>query len=735
MLWEKRTATITHSDGHKVFELKNVEAPKAWSSLATDIAASKYFRKGHETSVKQLITRVAKTITKNSKKYFASKLDVGIFEAELTHLLLHQKLAFNSPVWFNCGIYQTYGIKGSGGAYRVDEKTSKVVETSSAYEFPQCSACFIQDVEDDLGSIFDLLKNEARIFKYGSGTGTNFSKLRGPTEKLSNGGTSSGVMSFLRIFDVAAGAVKSGGTTRRAAKMVILNDDHPELEEFISWKVMEEKKLRLLAGANLVDESGIFGSGQNSNNSIRISEKFMRAVENDGDWKLKLRSNGSTFKTIKARTLWNDIAKAAWECADPGLQFDSNINEWHTCPASGRINASNPCSEYMFLDDSACNLASLNLLKFLNDDGSFDTESFCHAVSISIIAQEILVEFSSYPTAKIARNSHDFRPLGLGYANLGALLMVKGLPYDSPAGRAWAATITALMSGQAYFISSELAESRGAFVGFKKNKKPMLKVIEKHFKAISKTDCSELNLEERPTKILMAAQTVWKKALHQGKKFGFRNAQVTVLAPTGTIALLMDCDTTGVEPDYSLVKTKNLAGGGQLKIVNLCLPRALKHLGYNETQIKAVIDYVLSEANTLEGAPYLSEKHLAIFDCANPSGTGKRFIAPRGHLLMMAAVQPFLSGAISKTVNLPVETTAQEISEIYKDAWELGLKSIAVYRNQSKHAQPLMSFTSPTKAPAAPMAFAEGCIECAHELVQEGACYRCPNCGTTTGCG
>ncbi len=782
--WIHRSSQITGSDGQVIFSMDAVEVPESWSQLATDIAVSKYFRKagvpktGHETSVRQLVHRVARTIRNAGEKfgdYFATPKDAEQFEKELVHILLQQKGAFNSPVWFNCGLYHEYGILGSGGNWAWDPKTDKLFQTTNSFEYPQCSACFIQRVDDSLDSIFDLVKNEARIFKYGSGTGTNFSKLRGSMEKLSGGGTSSGVMSFLEVLDRGAGATKSGGTTRRAAKMVCLDMDHPEIVDFINWKVREEKKVAALVAAGYSSdfngEAYRTVSGQNSNNSVRIPDEFMEAVERDGEWSTRARTDGRVIATYKARDLWNQIAEAAWACADPGVQFDTTIQKWHTCPNTDRINGSNPCSEYMFLDDSACNLASLNLVKFLREDGSFDIESFRHAARILFTAQEILVDLSSYPTEKIARNSHDYRPLGLGYANLGTLLMIKGIPYDSDEAYAWAGAITALMTGEAYCTSAEIARSKGPFNGFAKNAEPMMRVMKQHQAALDGIDFSFVSEEMRE-----ACRSVWRETIEMGSRYGYRNAQATVLAPTGTIGLLMDCDTTGIEPDFALVKFKKLAGGGYFKIVNQSVPKALKALGYTEKQIAEIVEYAIGtmslensphinrdslkkkglnevdlqkiasalpsafdldsaispwvlgddglaragltkddlagrtvleamgftyaqirEASkvvcgrmTLEGAPHLKPEHLPVFDCANKCGPeGQRYIQPMAHVRMMAAAQPFLSGAISKTVNLPHEATVSDIQNIYHEAWKRGLKAIAIYRDGSKLSQPL----------------------------------------------
>ena len=782
--WTHRSSQITGSDGQVIFAMDAVEVPESWSQLATDIAVSKYFRKagvpktGHETSVRQLVHRVAHTIRTAGEKfggYFATEKDAEQFEKELVHILLQQKGAFNSPVWFNCGLYHEYGILGSGGNWAWDLKADRPFQTTNSFEYPQCSACFIQSVEDNLDSIFDLVKNEARIFKYGSGTGTNFSKIRGSMEKLSGGGTSSGVMSFLEVLDRGAGATKSGGTTRRAAKMVCLDMDHPEIVDFINWKVREEKKVAALVAAGYSSdfngEAYRTVSGQNSNNSVRIPDEFMEAIERDGEWSTRARTDGRVIATYKARDLWNQIAEAAWACADPGVQFDTTIQKWHTCPNTDRINGSNPCSEYMFLDDSACNLASLNLVKFLREDGSFDIEGFRYAARILFTAQEILVDLSSYPTERIARNSHDYRPLGLGYANLGTLLMLKGIPYDSEEAFAWTGAITALMTGEAYRTSAEMARSKGPFAGFAKNAEPMMRVMKQHQSALDGIDFSYI-----PDDMREACYSVWRETIELGSQYGYRNAQATVLAPTGTIGLLMDCDTTGIEPDFALVKFKKLAGGGYFKIVNQSVPKALKVLGYTEKQIGEIVEYAIGtmslensphinreslkkkglnevdlqkiasalpsafdldsaispwvlgedglaragltkddlvgrtvleamgfslaqirEASkvvcgrmTLEGAPHLRPEHLPVFDCANKCGPeGQRFIQPMAHVRMMAAAQPFLSGAISKTVNLPNEATVKDIQDIYHEAWKLGLKAIAIYRDGSKLSQPL----------------------------------------------
>jgi ribonucleoside-diphosphate reductase alpha chain len=781
----KSNSKIKDLDGGTVFELKDVEVPADWSQLAIDILVSKYFRKagvpetGHEVSVKQVVRRLAKTLrVAGEKNHYFNNISADAFEAELSYILIHQMGAFNSPVWFNLGLYAEYGIIGSGGNFTYHAATDSIVETKNAYEHPQCSACFIQSVDDDLMSIFDLIKNEARLFKYGSGTGTNFSKIRGRQEKLSGGGTSSGLMSFLEVLDRGAGATKSGGTTRRAAKMVCLDMDHPEVEDFINWKMREEKKVAALIAAGYSSdfngEAYKTVAGQNSNNSLRITDEFMQAVQNGSEWHTRARTTGEVIQTYSARDLWKQIALASWSCADPGLQFDTTINEWHTCSNTDRIHASNPCSEYMFLNDTACNLSSVNLVKFLKTDGMFDVAAYQQACRVLILAQEILVDASSYPTARIAKNSHDYRPLGLGYANLGTLLMLKGIPYDSDAGRAWAGALTAILCGEAYAMSAVEAEAIGPFEGFEKNREPMLKVIAQHQKAAQQIDSKFV-----PVDLVHAAQDAWDRAYSLGKKHGYRNAQVTVLAPTGTIGLLMDCDTTGIEPDFALVKFKKLAGGGYFKIVNQSVPGALRNLKYTEIQIQDILTYVLGTLNfadtvpylnssflkskgfadadiqkiekalpgtfeissaftrfgmgeallkrlnvpasefekpnfnfltfagltheqialanekicgtmTVEGAPHIKDAHLPVFDCANKCGMkGQRFIAPMGHVRMMAATQPFLSGAISKTVNLPHETTVEEIEDLHFQAWKMGLKAVALYRDGCKLSQPL----------------------------------------------
>jgi len=664
--WEIREAMITNEKGEIVFKQSDVEVPEFWSQLATNVVVSKYFHgqlgtENRERSVRQLIDRVSRTITEWGKKdgYFASEKDAEVFYSELTYLLVNQYAAFNSPVWFNVGI---------------EEK-------------PQCSACFINSVEDNMASILELAKIEGMLFKYGSGTGTNLSTLRSSKERISGGGYASGPVSFMKGFDAFAGVIKSGGKTRRAAKMVILNVDHPDIMEFITCKANEEKKAWALidAGYDGSINGEAYGSVffQNANHSVRATDEFMRAVEEDREWVTREVLTGKPSNRYRARELLRQIAEGTYICGDPGMQFDTTINDWHTCPNSARINASNPCSEYMFIDNTACNLASLNLMKFLNEDDEFDIEAFRKATRVLITAMEIIVDNSSYPREEIAQNSHLFRTLGLGYANLGALLMSRGLPYDSDEGRTYAAAITSIMCGQAYLTSSELAEVMGPFEEFYKNREPMLRVIQKHRTAAYNLDKTNL-----PEELFKASCQVWDEAYQNGKKHGYRNAQVTVLAPTGTIAFMMDCDTTGVEPDIALVKYKKLVGGGLLKIVNQTVEKALKKLKYPETTIKNIINYI-DENDTIEGAPGLKEEHLSIFDCAFKPKNGQRSIHYMGHVKMLAAVQPFISGAISKTVNVPENITVEEIMDIYMSAWKMGVKAIAIYRDNSKRTQPL----------------------------------------------
>ncbi|MCI5071906.1 vitamin B12-dependent ribonucleotide reductase [bacterium] len=664
--WETREALIANEKGEVVFSQKDVEVPKFWSMLATNVVVSKYFRgtlntPQRETSVKQLISRVAKTMAGWAKKqnYFATSKEAEIFEDELTHLLVHQKMAFNSPVWFNVGVE----------------------------EHPQCSACFINSVDDSMSSILDLAKTEGMLFKGGSGTGTNFSSIRSSKEGLAGGGEASGPVSFMKGYDAFAGVIKSGGKTRRAAKMVILNVDHPDIVDFIQCKEMEEKKAWALidAGYDGSFNGPAYGSVffQNSNNSVRVTDEYMRALEEDRNWTTLSVVDKTPVETMPAKEIMEKISKSAWICGDPGLQFDTTINDWHTCPNTDRIHASNPCSEYMFLNDTACNLASLNLMKYVSPDGKFDIESFRHAARTTILAQEIIVDNASYPTPMIEKNSHDYRPLGIGYANLGALLMSMGLGYDSDEGRAHAAAITAILSGHTYKTSAEVAADKEPFAGYANNREPMLKVIRKHADAVNDID---QNLVDR--ELYLAAQEDWEEAYSLGKKHGFRNSQISVLAPTGTIGFMMDCDTTGVEPDIALVKYKKLVGGGYLKIVNTTVPMALKKLGYDEIQRQDILGYIEKE-ETIEGAPHITAEHVAVFDCAFKPMNGERSIHYMGHLKMMGAVQPFISGAISKTVNLPNTVTEEEIAQAYVDSWKMGIKAVAVYRDGCKRSQPL----------------------------------------------
>lgn len=739
--WKRVQTQIKDRKGQVYFEMKNVKAPESWSQLAVDIAASKYFRKtgvgslqGTENSVEQLIERVVQAVLQSAlkqKEYFKNKQEAEVFANELRYILLTQRGAFNSPVWFNAGLWEAYKITSPSEHYAWDEKSKKVIKTRNVYERPQCSACFIQSADDSIEGIFELAKTEARLFKYGSGTGSNFSQIRSRYEKTSSGGQSSGLISFLEVLDKGAGAIKSGGTTRRAAKMVVVNDDHPEVLDFIAWKMREEQKAHALIAAGYSEgfegEAYRTVSGQNANNSVRISDAFMKALDKKSSWRLRSRVGGKTVREIPAVELWSKLTDAAWNCADPGVQFHSTINAWHTSPAGGEIEASNPCSEYMFLNDSACNLASINLGAFLNSQGEFEFEAFLHTARILFIAQEILVDYSSYPTEKIAQNAHDYRTLGLGFANLGSLLMRMGLGYDSESGRAWAGALSALLGGMAYLTSVELARSKGAFAAYKKNKSTMQKVIKKHSLALKKIQWSLL-----PEGLEDATTQLWKSVIHNGEKYGYRNAQATVIAPTGTIGLLMDCDTTGVEPEFSLVKLKKLAGGGEVQIVNQSVEVALTKLGYSPEQIQKMRQYILDH-NTLEGCSELRPEDLNIFDCAT-SAPGQRSLSPLSHLTMMAAVQPFISGAISKTVNLPQSATREDIGDVYKLAWQMGLKAVAIYRDGSKLGQPLNMHKIKDVEPPVKPQFTMKCTECGSDTVLTSGCFRCPNCGTTVGC-
>ena len=805
--YDYRTSVIRNPSGEVVFEMNNVEVPRQWSQIATDILAQKYFRKagvpqpdgslGRETSVKQVAHRLAHCwrVWGERNEYFASAQDAEIFYQELVYSILNQACVPNSPQWFNTGLYECYGIKGKPqGHYFVDATDGQLKKSTSAYERPQPHACFILSVEDDLvndGGIMDLWVREARIFKYGSGVGTNFSNIRGEGERLSGGGTSSGLMSFLKIGDRAAGAIKSGGTTRRAAKMVCLDLDHPEIMGFINWKMEEEKKVGALIAAGYPSdyegEAYRTVSGQNSNNSIRIPNDFFEKLEKDEDWELKARTDGRVMRKIPAKEVWNQIAYAAWRCADPGTQYDTTINEWHTCPKGGRIRASNPCSEYMFLDNTACNLASVNLRRFYDEaSNTMDVEGFEYTCRLWTTVLEISVLMAQFPSKEVAQLSYDYRTLGLGYANLGSTLMVMGIPYDSEEARGIAGAITAIMTGISYKTSAEIASTLGAFPKYEENREEMLRVMRNHRLAAYDADEYEalsvkpqgIKAKYCPDYLLKAATKAWDEAVQMGEKYGYRNAQTTVIAPTGTIGLVMDCDTTGVEPDFALVKFKKLSGGGYFKIINQSVPAALRHLGYNEKEIDAIVKYAVGSGSfagapyinhqtlsekgfiaeeikkldaavisafeagfvfnvytlgeeclqrlgfkpeqyfnfdwsllealgftedqieaandfvcgtmTVEGAPYLRAEHLAVFDCANKCGKkGERYIHAHGHIRMMGATQPFISGAISKTINLPNEAAVEEIADAYMLSWQLGLKACALYRDGSKLSQPL----------------------------------------------
>ena len=806
--YDYRTSVIRNPSGEVVFEMTNVEVPKQWSQIATDILAQKYFRKagvpqadgtlGRETSAKQVAHRMANCwrVWGERYGYFASTEDAQVFYEELVYCILNQACVPNSPQWFNTGLHESYGIKGKPqGHYYVDQNDGQLKKSTSAYERPQPHACFILSVDDDLvneGGIMDLWVREARIFKYGSGVGTNFSNLRGEGEKLSGGGTSSGLMSFLKIGDRAAGAIKSGGTTRRAAKMVCLDLDHPEIETFIDWKVEEEKKVAALIAAGYASdyegEAYRTVSGQNSNNSVRIPNEFFEKLAKGEDWELTGRMDGKVMKKVSAKALWDKISYAAWRCADPGTQYDTTINEWHTCPKGGRIRASNPCSEYMFLDNTACNLASANLRKFFNEsDNSFDVKGFEYTVRLWTTVLEISVLMAQFPSKEVAQLSYDYRTLGLGYANLGSMLMVSGIPYDSDEARGIAGAITAIMTGISYKTSAEIAGILGAFPRYEENREDMMRVMRNHRAAAYDAEQAYVGLSIKPQGIkakdcpdylLNAACKAWDDAVEYGEKYGYRNAQTTVIAPTGTIGLVMDCDTTGVEPDFALVKFKKLSGGGYFKIINQSVPQALANLKYSEAEQDAIIKYAVGAASfagapfinhqtlsekgfiaeeikklddavmsafevgfvfnvytlgeeclqrlgfkpeqyfnfdwsllkalgftgaeidaandyvcgtmTIEGAPHLKEEHYPVFDCANKCGKkGERYIHPHGHIRMMAATQPFISGAISKTINLPNEANINEIADCYHLSWELGLKACALYRDGSKLSQPL----------------------------------------------
>ena len=680
--WELRNALISNEKGEKVFEQKDVEMPKFWSQTATNVVVSKYFRgqlgsADRERSVRQLIGRVVDTVAAwgRGNGYFSTEEDAQTFHAELKHILVYQYACFNSPVWFNVGI---------------EEK-------------PQCSACFINAAEDTMDSILTLAKTEGMLFKYGSGTGSNLSKLRSSREPLAGGGTASGPVSFMKGFDAFAGVIKSGGKTRRAAKMVILDIDHPDIEDFIKCKEVEEKKAWALIDAGFEGGFNVPGGAydsiayQNANHSVRVTDDFMQSVEANGEWKTRARITGKPMDTYKARDLMQKIADAAWVCGDPGMQYDTTINDWHTCSNTDRIYASNPCSEYMFLNDTACNLASLNLMRFFDADKGFDVESFKHTCEVVISGMEVIVGNASYPTPKIGANSHKFRPLGIGYANLGALLMARGLPYDSDSGRDYAGAITALMTGASYAQSARIAEAMGPFDEFETNREPMLRVMRKHRDAVKTIDSSHV-----PMDLLQAAKRSWDEVVQLGSEHGLRNSQISVLAPTGTIAFMMDCDTTGVEPDIALVKYKKLVGGGMIKIVNNTVPAALKRLGYDKDEIRAIVEFI-DEADTIEGAPYLKEEHLPVFDCAFKPAQGSRSIHYMGHLKMLAAAQPFISGAISKTINMPEDSTPEDILQAYVEGWQMGLKAVAIYRDNCKRSQPLSTTKDEVVAAVVPL--------------------------------
>src|SRR6201993_3543989 len=741
--WEFRTAQITDAQGNVIFEQKDVEVPKDWSMTATNIVASKYLHgtigtPDRETGVRQLVRRVAETIRDWGKAdgYFRSDEDAAIFYDELAYILLRQYAAFNSPVWFNVGCDR---IEPNSDAqnWHWNHDTGRVEFSVTGYRTPQCSACFINSVKDSLDSILTLAKTEGMLFKWGSGTGTNLSPLRGSTETLSGGGTASGPLSFMKGFDAFAGVIKSGGKTRRAAKMVILNVDHPDIVDFIECKQKEEAKAHALVNMGYDGshpDSDAYSSifFQNANNSVRVTDDFMYAVVRDTDFSTRSVTDHSVVKTFKAKELLNKISEATWHCGDPGMQYDTTVNRWHTSKNTARINASNPCSEYMFLDDSACNLASLNLLKFA-PNGTFDVEAYRHAVDILITAQEILVDNAGYPTEMIMRNSHDYRPLGLGYANLGALLMAAGLPYDSDGGRDYAACVTAIMCGEAYLQSSRIAEQcpsltpatetvstrlgvtdadhmpGGACPGWYINREPFLDVIRMH-----RASVNNINKNNVPTPLYDASKATWDEALAHGEKHGYRNSQVTVLAPTGTIGFMMDCDTTGIEPDLALVKYKKLVGGGMIKIVNQTVPTALFKLGYSHDQTDAIVSYI-DATGTIEGAPEIKEDHLAVFDCSFKPAKGTRSIHYTGHLRMMAAAQPFISGAISKTVNLPENASVEDIMDAYLQAWKLGLKAVAIYRDGYKKSQPLSAAGTKTAESSARVGTAASAVQVLEE--------------------
>ncbi len=693
--WTTRSAVIQDETGQKLFEQTDAEVPASWSQLATNVVVSKYFygevgTPERERSVRQLIHRVTRTIADwgVADGYFASSEDGERFYRDLTWLCLHQHGAFNSPVWFNVGLYHQYGVTGAPCNWRWDEAAQQAVQPENPYEYPQASACFIQSVQDNMEDIMRLATSEAMLFKFGSGTGTDLSTLRSHREKLSGGGRPSGPLSFMRVYDQIAAVVKSGGKTRRAAKMQSLKVWHPDILEFIECKWKEEQKAHVLIEkggyeANFNGEAYSSILFQNANLSVRLTDDFMQAVQEDAEWTTRwVTDPACSGPSYRARHLLNRMAECAWACGDPGVQYDTTINRWNTCKNSGAINASNPCSEYMFLDNTACNLASVNLMKFVREDATFDVERFAAACRLFFIAQEILVDHAAYPTPEIARNSHLYRPLGLGYTNLGCLIMTLGLPYDSPAAHGLCGALTAILHGAANLASAELARAVGPFVEYAPNQDCFLQVMQMHRDAVESIN------NACPGTLKQEARRIWNRVLEQGRRFGFRNAQATVLAPTGTISFMMDCDTTGIEPDIALVKYKYLAGGGTMKIVNRSVPRGLKTLGYSDDQIEAILAYI-DEHDTIEGAPGMREDHLAVFDCAFKPARGERSIPWQAHVKMMAAAQPFISGAISKTVNMPQETTPEEIAEAYLWGWKVGLKALAIYRDGSKQSQPL----------------------------------------------
>ncbi|OHB66910.1 MAG: ribonucleoside-diphosphate reductase, adenosylcobalamin-dependent [Planctomycetes bacterium RBG_13_63_9] len=696
--WELRTAAIKGEGGEVLFEQTDCEIPASWSQLATNVVANKYFygavgTSERETGVRQLIHRVCRTIADwgNEDGYFASAEDAEHFYRDLTWLCLHQHASFNSPVWFNVGLYHQYGIKGAMCNWYWDREAEAAAQPENPYEYPQASACFIQSVRDNMEDIMELARSEAMLFKFGSGTGTDLSTLRSHRERLSGGGRPSGPLSFMRVYDQIAAVVKSGGKTRRAAKMQSIKDWHPDVMEFIECKNREEKKAHLLIEEGY-DPQEAYDTVpfQNANLSVRLSDEFMVAVKAEKPWATRWVTDETKLgPTYPAREMFTKMAEAAWSCGDPGVQYDTTINRWNTCPESGRINASNPCSEYMFLDDSACNLASINLMRFRREDGTFDAERFQAACRLVFIAQEILVDHASYPTRRITEKSHRFRPIGLGYSNLGSLLMTSGLPYDSEEARGLCGVITALLHGAACLASTELAAAVGTFDEFAKNRRSMLRVMEMHWEKVEQ-------IKNAPKHLQNAARKLWDAVLAGGRRHGFRNAQATVLAPTGTISFMMDCDTTGIEPDIALVKYKQLAGGGVLKIVNQTVPLSLSTLGYTDAQIESIVAHIDTK-ETIERAPGLKVEHQPVFDCAFPAPGGTRSIPWKAHIRMMAAAQPFISGAISKTVNMPKDCTAKDVADAYTEGWRLGLKALAIYRDGSKEVQPLSTQSKAAK--------------------------------------